>query len=435
MDGSKQPRERRRIQIGRIASGQQRSRQRQIAGHRPRFRLCKGRRRTGQPQFVSNCEIILAATVVFAAPLRPNHQVIEAWWRMNMLSRVALIAGLATMMTASAADRQNKITCSHVPVRFSGSLSVLTFNIKGLPWPVALGRASALSAIAQRLATMRRRGNAPQIVVLQETFTADARAIGTAAGYRYVIDGPAAADVIGTAQNARDRAFALGARWWRGETEGKFVGSGLQILSDYPVTAAHKRAFPAFACAGFDCLANKGALLVTVSIPGAGPIDVLTTHLNSRHASRANDERSLYAYDLQIAALSKFVKDVHDPRLPLIAAGDFNVGSASLRRVSLLASVRGWSASPVGNALSAYRANGGALRGDAAYSFRRARDWQFFASGVNDSLKLSRIAVPFGHDPAGKMLSDHVGYVAQFQLRRFAASFSRQITRSALSKT
>ena len=354
---------------------------------------------------------------------------------MNLGLRTAVVTGLVGLIAASVPGRPSAAGQPTGPARFNGSLSVLTFNVKGLPWPVAFGRAAALSAIARRLSDMRQSDRAPQIVVLQETFTADAQAIGAASGYRFIADGPDAADVVPSARDGADRAFARGARWWRGETEGKFVGSGLQILSDYPVVAIRKRAFPAFACAGFDCLANKGALLVTLAVPSVGLIDILTTHLNSRHASRATDARSLYAYDRQVAELSRFVREAHDPRLPLIAAGDFNVGSAMSRRQRLLSQAREWSTVPVSDAFSALRAKGGVLNGDVGYSYRRARDWQFFAGGIDAHLTLADIAVPFGHDGAGGMLSDHVGYVARFHLTKPTPRRPVAFTMPARSRT
>ena len=57
------------------------------------------------------------------------------------------------------------------PRPFDGTLSVLTYNVKGLPWPLASGRPEAFSAMADRLRDMRAEGRNPHIVVLQEAFT------------------------------------------------------------------------------------------------------------------------------------------------------------------------------------------------------------------------------------------------------------------------
>ena len=215
------------------------------------------------------------------------------------------------------------------------------------------------------------------------------------------------------------RSFAAMARWWKGETEGKYVGSGLQILSDYPILRVRRTVFPAFDCAGFDCLANKGALLVRIAPPGAAyPVDILTTHLNSRRASGAPDDRSIYAYVQQVALLTDFIRREHDPQYPLIVAGDFNVGAAPGRREALLGQVRSqWvPGATVQDALGEFRRQGGVLGSDGEVALARARDWQFYASGSAAGLVLDGISIPFGHEPSGATLSDHIGYIGRYRV-------------------
>ncbi|MEG3125123.1 endonuclease/exonuclease/phosphatase family protein [Sphingomonas sp. GB1N7] len=326
---------------------------------------------------------------------------------------VALIA-LATMMSIPAGGLAR---VPLAPGRPDGDavFSVLTYNVKGLPWPVAVGRPADLAAIADRLRAMRVRHEAPQIVVLQEAFTADAQAIGRAAGYRYIVDGPAART---SGRSNRHDALSAGARWWKGETEGKVVGSGLQVLSDYPITDVRRMAFPPETCAGYDCLANKGAVIVRITIPGgATPIEIVTTHLNCRKASGVADERSDAAYAAQADLMTRFVQYARDPRYPLIVAGDFNVGHAQARRRSLFRAIaqRWSSAGAVTDALGEARRRGLPMDPDAIASWRHAKDLQIFASGSAAKLDLIGIAVPFGHDRAGAMLSDHIGYVARYR--------------------
>lgn len=342
------------------------------------------------------------------------------------MARLWKITVAASLLALIGARSPSAIEVPPVPARaqaFDGSLSVLTYNVKGLPWPVALGRPAALKAIGMRLRALREEGKAPHVVVLQEAFTPEAQAMGVAAGYRYAVSGLGRDE---TASSPADLAFASGAHWWKGETEGKYVGSGLRVLSDYPIIAVWRMAFST--CAGFDCLANKGALLVTLAIPGApSPVDVLTTHLNSRAASHVDDDRSIQAYRRQVSELTAFLHRNHDSRFPLIAAGDFNVGSAAPRWASLLGSVRRqWSVgAPVHDALRDFHRQGGALGADAAYSLKRARDWQFYADGSHGALTLAGIEVPFGRDRSGNMLSDHVGYVACFRLDATSSARSR----------
>ncbi|CAN5242937.1 hypothetical protein BH10PSE12_BH10PSE12_04110 [soil metagenome] len=307
------------------------------------------------------------------------------------------------------------------PPAFRGDLSVMTYNIHGLPWPVAWGRPADLAHIADRLRALRQAGRNPHVVVLQEAFTQEAQSIGQAAGYRYVVTGPSAA-MAGNAVASGGGDLARDASWLKGEGIGKYVGSGLQILSDYPITSVRRMAFPAFACAGYDCLANKGALLASIKLPDSPePVDIVTTHLNSRRASKVSDDRSREAYRMQLSSLSYFIRKAHDPARALIVAGDFNVGKATARRIALLLDARtGWVSSKtmMHDAYGSAAQAGLPLSGDAAFSRRRARDWQFYASGATTGVDLTGIDVPFGHAADGSMLSDHIGYIANFRLSR-----------------
>jgi len=200
---------------------------------------------------------------------------------------------------------------------------------------------------------------------------------------------------------------------------GKALGSGLQILSDYPIMRTRVQAFPAFACAGYDCLANKGAVMVTIRLPGnAGDVDVVTTHMNARGASGVGDNRADPAYRLQAESLGRFIRANHNPALPLLVAGDFNIGTSAVRHEALVERSRGeWLAN--GGMQVVYEA---AMRQhlplstDAQYSRHKAKDWQFFGSGRSTEVALKRVDVPFGHDRNGEMLSDHVGYAAVYTL-------------------
>jgi endonuclease/exonuclease/phosphatase family metal-dependent hydrolase len=339
---------------------------------------------------------------------------------------------LSFFCAASACGGPAAVPGGAAPARpFDGTLSVLTYNVEGVPWPFAWNRPAAFAQIADRLRALRALGRNPQLVLLQEAFTPDAQAIGREAGYRYVVEGPSEAEADGTRPGIADGRFEAAGHWWFGESDGKAVGSGLMLLSDYPIVRVRRMAYPAFACAGFDCLANKGALLATVRIPGApSPVDIVTTHLNSRQHSGVDDARSLYAYDRQSALLTAFVNRWHDPALPLIVAGDFNAGRAPPRWSALRRAVAGWrGAAPFQDALSdvvqARRARGAPLPADISAILRRAEDWQFFAPGRDATLAALAVRIPFGHEPDGSMLSDHIGYIALFRLdpaRRAGAS-------------
>ena len=80
------------------------------------------------------------------------------------------------------------------PAQAPAELSVLTYNIEGLPWPARSGRSEDLSRIAAQLQSLRTEGRQPHVVLFEEAFSADAKAVAVKAGYRYIVDGPAASD-------------------------------------------------------------------------------------------------------------------------------------------------------------------------------------------------------------------------------------------------
>lgn len=346
--------------------------------------------------------------------------------------RTALFLGLLVVaLLLPGMLRQANGTTPFVMTNMKGDpgLSVMTYNIEGLPWPVRLGREAAFAKIGARLEALRMVGEQPHIVALQEAFTGRARRIGVDGGYRYIADGPDR-DLPGAVATADpDKAFQRGASFLSGERSGKWVGSGLQILSDYPILSVRRMAFPRYACAGFDCLANKGAMLVMIQVPGIGePIAVVNVHLNSRRASHVGDDRSLYAYRRQIDALDSFLSANLKPGTPLIVAGDFNVGPRPSRQDYFAAHMLKWGERAPGiikdalRSCSASVALCGAMPSDAAFSLRRGRDWQLAVPGDRVALAVHGLSVPFGHDVDGAMLSDHVGYVAYYVPSRVGRS-------------
>jgi hypothetical protein len=85
-------------------------------------------------------------------------------------------------------------------------------------------------------------------------------------------------------------------------------------------------------CAGFDCLANKGILMLRVVIPGLPtPVEIVTTHLNSKRSARVTAERSLYAHNRQFDDFADFLAANRRPEEPLIVGGDFNMRHAQAR--------------------------------------------------------------------------------------------------------
>lgn len=124
-------------------------------------------------------------------------------------------------------------------------LKVLIYNVEGLPWPARKNRGAKLDAIGDELARRRVAGQAPDIVLLQEVFTRRAAAIGARSGYRNILPGPSANDRHSLVALGVPASFKADRRFFKGERSGKLLGSGLQVLSDFPIQAFHRIPFSA----------------------------------------------------------------------------------------------------------------------------------------------------------------------------------------------
>lgn len=303
-----------------------------------------------------------------------------------------------------------------------GDFSVMTYNVKGLPWPVVWGRESALLRIGDRLADLRAVGQQPSVVVLQEAFIGEAKAIGERAGYRYRVFGPDTA--VPDAETP-----GVTRQWYLGETQGKQLDSGLLVLSDFPVTDIARAAFPADACAGFDCLAAKGVVLVTVELPGKGRVAVATTHFNSRGASLAPVEETARAFAAQSEFLAAFLEREWSADVPLVLAGDFNVGQRPFRMAALpgaLSKLSGGNEPAEGlRKVMAEDEAGIGRSSDARWIRMRARDMQFILDSENRSLVPVGAAIPFGTEKDGSALSDHMGFTIHYRIVPRGSSVER----------
>lgn len=297
-----------------------------------------------------------------------------------------------------------RVATARRPVDFE----VLTYNVHGLPALLRKSEVAPLEAIGERLRSLRQRGTHPRIVVLQEAFTEEAKAIGQAGGYRHIIEGPA------REARLQEATASIGSerQWWIGEGWGHYVDSGLQVLSDYPVVSVERLPFPEGACAGFDCLANKGVLIVSVRLPGAEGtiIDIATSHFNARGASGASQGRSLAAFKAQAEALAAALERRGHPDRPLVLAGDFNVGRDKGRAAAMAKSISG----ELRNAVD--RVGPAALGECAREARQRNKDLQFWADGSHARLQPVAVEAPFGHEPDGSMLSDHIGFSVGYRL-------------------
>lgn len=295
------------------------------------------------------------------------------------------------------------------PQRGDGTLSVMTYNVKGLPFPLARGRVEALAQIAERLRKLRRNGRQPDVILLQEAFIPEARDIARRAGYAHVATGTEAGDAR---TDAGDDDFASRAAWMRGEGVGRWLGSGLVILSDHPIIKTRRMAFSDAMCAGFDCLAAKGVLVAWIAVPGRRhPVAIADTHLNARKAAGVSVERTNVAFARQVRAARNFIEANVDARSDLIFGGDFNIGKDGARIAAARGLLEGGQEASASADCSAYDA---AARADIAAIRKRGKDKQFFRPGTEGPLRLSGLEVPFGAANGGDVLSDHLGYVARY---------------------
>lgn len=211
-------------------------------------------------------------------------------------------------------------------------LSVLIYNVEGLPWPARRGRGAYLDRIGAELARMRAAGTAPDVVLLQEAFTERGGRIGKAAGYPYIASGPATRDRRTGISADIPGEFVRERRFLKGERFPKLLNGGLYVFSKFPIVRVASEPFSKRACAGFDCLSNKGSLLASIEIPGAPtPIDLFTTHMNAQRASRVDLERTHAAHRFQTDENAKFLEQRRNNDHPLIFGGDFNMRRASNR--------------------------------------------------------------------------------------------------------
>ena len=338
----------------------------------------------------------------------------------------ALLAGVSAGCASFPADRVG--VCARTPLvveaadgRREAEVSVLTYNVEGLPWPVRKNRAPRLREIGRQLAAMRAAGSAPDIILLQEAFSGAAARIGRSAGYANYVRGPTRGMKRPPTSEEAEAALVGNRRKRKGEGLRQFLPSGLYILSDFPVVAADRQPFRARECAGFDCLSNKGLLYARIHLPGVpDPLEVFNTHLNSRGSTGVSEARSLLAHRLQIDESSRFIESRRGPGLPLIFGGDFNMRGAP-DRFERFALKKPW---PIVHRYCAeQRADCDVrLSWDGDTPWMDTQDLQGFDSGARVSVRPVRVEALFDRPWKGRPLADHDGLLVTYRLSWIAAA-------------
>ncbi|QJR04387.1 endonuclease [Sphingobium yanoikuyae] len=347
--------------------------------------------------------------------------------RAILVASLAVLAATGSQGESRRSDTAGLAATAPQPDR---PLSVMTYNVMGLPWPIALGRDEALGHIADRLAALRRAGRQPHIVLLQEAFSPQVAQLARRAGYAHVAIGPDSGLRTAIVAGPDDRHFLQAARWDRGETAPKQLNSGLLILSDYPIAGIDRMAFPDFACAGFDCLANKGVLIAHLAVPGFdGPVSIVNTHLNARKAAGVAIARSQRAFDRQAGLLADFVRAHVPAGQPMILGGDLNIGGDRNRIHAFFAhwarTGMGFVAAHLGGTrrvlADSLPSDVGTHR-DLEQASARGKDWLFARDDRGRPMRAIHAAVPFGTEVEGAPLSDHFGYMIAYEPERRAGA-------------
>jgi endonuclease/exonuclease/phosphatase family metal-dependent hydrolase len=348
--------------------------------------------------------------------------------RASVLAAAALvIAGCAhyppDRLTECAID-QSRIDVDQQSGEASTELSVLTYNVEGLPWPARSNRSPRLREIGRQLAAMRKAGRAPDIVLLQEVFTTDAGRIATSSGYVNRVRGPGRKAKRPSASDAADPSLVNGRKLFKGEGLGRLFSGGLYVLSDFPVTQTTGQPFRRRECAGFDCLANKGLQHITVQVPGVPqPLEVFNTHLNAGRAARVRQERALIAHQLQIEETARFIEQQRPAGSPMILGGDFNMRGdderfayfSQLLPYSLVHQYCAFISSPCQVGLS----------WDGDEPWMDTQDLQSFDDGDVVTVRPVRVEGLFDQPWKGAPLADHDGLLVVYRLSWPATATTR----------
>ena len=178
-----------------------------------------------------------------------------------------------------------KISLDEIAGTASMEITVLIYNVCGLPWPLGCRktsrdtdengkpipiecfRSSALRDIGDKLAEMRSRGTEPDIILLQEAFISTSAEIPGRGGYANWVVGPGRKDLGPTYSERASEEFIAQRSFWKGEKLGKGQSSGLLLASNFSILELFNHPFNQWECGGFDCLANKGLLVAELEVP------------------------------------------------------------------------------------------------------------------------------------------------------------------------
>lgn len=280
-------------------------------------------------------------------------------------------------------------------------IRILSYNIKGLPG-IAGGynNKTRFIEIGKMLSERRKNGTAPQIVLLQESFIKETRAIREISGYPYIVKGSNASDID---ENGKKKSALFNA--------------GLYILSEYPIILSEKVAFGKKLCKSWDCHSNKGVQYAVIDVPDLPfYLPLANTHM------QAGSKHDKIRFG-QTEVIQRFIGQLK-PDL-FIFGGDFNITPALPSyqywfEQMRLSSVGEYCLSPSQNTC---RVKDGT---DIDWVVRLTKDHIFYQSGLASAktgapiqVKVTPVEVErnFTEHHKGKPLSDHLGYETLLKLK------------------
>ena len=293
----------------------------------------------------------------------------------------------------------------------STTIDVLTYNIEGLQWPARSGRGRDLAAIGRILRDLRAAGTAPDVVLFQEVFSRAAVRGVVATGYPSLASGPSRTR---RSVYSQDDRLPGRAKLAKGELGVRLMSSGLVIASRFAITGVARDPYSRRACAGFDCLSNKGVVLATLAVPGVPEgIDIANTHMNARKASKVAPARHRAAHRAQTRELEAFLAARRTPSRPMILGGDFNMRRSPARFDDFRLH------HPFGlvhEYCQARAACAVSLSWDGDAPWLDTQDLQFFAQGTRVRIVPIEVRAMFDGAPGSPKLSDHDGLLVRYRL-------------------
>lgn len=342
--------------------------------------------------------------------------------RFGRAARAMLWSGMLALAGCSGAPPVRTLSCADAPRVAvtrdeargiaSAEISVMTYNMQGLPWPAGKGRGAALKAMQAELGALHKRGEAPDIILFQEMFSGAAKQAVAGSGYGAIVSGPRRLD---NPDGQPEPKLDGKAQPLKGEVGIRILGSGLAIASRFPIIADAREAYGQRACAGMDCFANKGILMARVAIPNVPyPLDIFNSHMNARIISRVPEARNGEAHRRQVARAANFIAEKADEDYPIIFGGDFNMRDslprwAQFREFHPLNLVHDYC---IGEPESCFVE--AKWEGDPPWLM--THDLQFFADGRRMTVTPIKVESLFdGHD-GGAKLSDHAGLKITYRI-------------------